>query len=261
MPTMLSWGNETSFSSLFVHHSWHSYMHSHHHCYLIVSEYVTNIFWSRAPSKPAASLQPKKGDILKDGSEERKEVSGVLQPTPKELLDHQLEPMRYFHFVQRLQYVIYVTFIWMQASSRPPVVLHPMSISSFCNSLTCFRVKARMQKEAADASNPGKSGIGSSRKTPQDAKFFPTRYPSIWQFLALIICWRCMYLINICVVFCFLLICSWWNISGWNNKKSQLVLFPKPTVEEGWNQNPFQRLGLHFTTCKQQSECFTFGFG
>ena len=188
MPTMLSWGNETSFSSLFVHHSWHSYMHSHHHCYLIVSEYVTNIFWSRASSKPAASLQPKKGDILKDGSEERKEVSGVLQPTPKELLDHQLEPMRYFHFVQRLQYAIYVTFIWMQASSRPPVVLHPMSISSFCNSLTCFRVKARMQKEAADASNPGKSGIGSSRKTPQDAKFFPTRYPSIWQFLALIIC-------------------------------------------------------------------------
>ena len=116
---MLSWGNETSFSSLFVHHSWHSYMHSHHHCYLIVSEYVTNIFWSRAPSKPASSLQPKKGDILKDGSEERKEVSGVLQPTPKELLDHQLEPMRYFHFVQRLQYVIYVTFIWMQASSCP----------------------------------------------------------------------------------------------------------------------------------------------
>ena len=103
-------------------------------CYLIVSEYVTNIFWSRAPSKPAASLQPNKGDIQKEGSEERKEVSGVLQPTPKQLLDHQLEPMRYFHFVQRLQYVIYVTFIWMQASSRPPVVLHPMSISCFCNS-------------------------------------------------------------------------------------------------------------------------------
>ena len=76
----------------------------------------------------------------------------------------------------------------MQASSRSPFVLHPMSISCFCNPLICFRVKARMQKEAADASNPGKSGIGTSQKAPQDAKSFPTRYPSIRQCLALIIC-------------------------------------------------------------------------
>ena len=70
-----------------------------------------------------------------------------------------------------------------------------------------FRVKAQMQNEAADAARPGKSGVGPSLKTQQDAISIPTRYQRIKRVEAQIIWCICMYMLQkliylLCFDFC-----------------------------------------------------------
>ena len=197
---MLSWGNETSFFSLFVHHSWRTYMHSHHHCYLIVSQIFVDP--GRHQNQQQVCNPIRETYKRKDWKRGKKSLVSYSQ-----LLNSFWTKSwnRWGIFTLYKDYNMQNSFECKLASA-PLLCCGRCQI--LCNSSICFRVKARMQNEAADAARPGKSGIGPSRKTQQDANSFPTRYPSLGQSLALVICWRCVYqmllwsIYLLCFAFC-----------------------------------------------------------
>ena len=141
----------------------------------------------------------------------------------------------------------------MQASFRPPAVLHPLSV--LLQLIELFKGKGADAKRSSWCIKPWQKWDWTQSEDPARCQFFSHKVSKSRTIFSLDhmlkMCVSNAFVINLFVVLCFLLICSWYDISGWSTKKRQPVLFPKPTVEKGWNQNPIQQLGLHFTICKK----------